>query len=105
MHFKDSINLNEQQWQNVFFPFVQKECYTLLPVMLRPKSVGYIKLKSANPYDHPIIDPKYFSHPEDLEKMADAMKISFQIGNSLPFRRKYRSKPSGRIVPGKESPL
>ncbi|KAF7493593.1 Glucose dehydrogenase -like protein [Sarcoptes scabiei] len=102
MHFKDSINLNEQQWQNVFFPFVQKECYTLLPVMLRPKSVGYIKLKSANPYDHPIIDPKYFSHPEDLEKMADAMKISFQIGNSLPFRRKYRSKPSGRIVPGCE---
>lgn len=69
--------------------------------MLRPKSVGHIKLRSANPYDYPIIDPKYFSHPEDLEKMADAMRISFQIGMSAPFRKKYGSMPSGRIVPGK----
>lgn len=79
---------------------MQKECFTLLPVMLKPKSIGYIKLRSANPYHHPIINPRYFTHPEDLEKMADAMEISFRIGNSLPFRQKYNSQPSGLVVPG-----
>ena len=68
--------------------------------MLEPKSVGYIKLRSANPYHHPIINPRYFTHPEDLEKMADAMEISFRIGNSAPFRQKYNSKPSEIVVPG-----
>ncbi|XP_027204472.2 glucose dehydrogenase [FAD, quinone]-like [Dermatophagoides pteronyssinus] len=100
--FRRNIGITDFQWQKSFFPFVQKECFTLLPVMLKPKSVGYIKLRSANPYHHPIINPRYFTHPEDLEKMADAMEISFRIGNSAPFRQKYNSKPSEIVVPGCE---
>ena len=68
--------------------------------MLKPKSRGWVKLRSKNPYDHPLIDPRYFSHPEDIEAMADAMKISFQLGNSAAFKKKFNSKPSGRLVPG-----
>lgn len=92
-------------WKEVFFPFVRRECFTLLPVMLKPRSHGYIKLRSTNPYDYPLIDPKYLSHPEDLEAMADAMKISFQLGTSAPFRKKFGAKPSGRVVPGTGSML
>lgn len=98
--FKNRIGIDDKQWEQVFFPFVRKECFTLLPVMLKPKSRGWIKLKSKNPYDKPLIDPQYFSHPEDLEAMADAMKISFMLGTAPPFRKKFNSKPSGRVVPG-----
>ncbi|GBO20211.1 hypothetical protein AVEN_270847-1 [Araneus ventricosus] len=45
------------------------------PVLLRPKSKGYIKLRSTDPYDPPIIDPKYLTHPQDILTMVDSMKI------------------------------
>ncbi|MET2973455.1 GMC oxidoreductase, partial [Vibrio harveyi] len=37
--------------------------------LLRPKSIGTVKLNSTNPYDEPRIDPAFFSHPEDMEIM------------------------------------
>lgn len=99
--FKNRIGITEHIWEEAFFPFVRKECFTLLPVMLKPRSRGYIRLKSKNPFDHPIIDPQYFSHPDDLESMADAMKISFQLATSAPFTKQFGVRPSGRKVPGK----
>jgi hypothetical protein len=29
------------------------------PILLRPQSIGYLKLRSSSPWDKPIIDPKY----------------------------------------------
>ncbi|KAL1484604.1 hypothetical protein MTO96_032508 [Rhipicephalus appendiculatus] len=31
------------------------------------KSRGYVKLNTTNPFDQPIIDPKYLTHPEDVK--------------------------------------
>lgn len=70
--------------------------------MLRPKSRGYIKLRSVNPYDHPIIDPKYFTHPEDIHVMVEGMKLCIAIGISPPFR-KYGSQLFRTKFPGCES--
>lgn len=70
--------------------------------MLRPKSRGYIKLRSVNPYDHPIIDPKYFSHPEDIHAMVEGMKLSIAIGIAPPFK-KYGSELFRTQFPGCES--
>ncbi|KAK7690471.1 hypothetical protein QCA50_005569 [Cerrena zonata] len=39
-------------------------------VLLRPKSTGEIRLKSTNPQDSPIIDPKYFSDPNDVKTLV-----------------------------------
>ena len=40
-------------------------------MLVRPKSVGTLKLKSANPFDHPLIDPNYLSHPDDEEAFIE----------------------------------
>lgn len=47
--------------------------------MLRPKSIGYIELRSANPYEPPIIEPRYLTHEKDIQSMVDAMKIRLNI--------------------------
>ena len=98
--FRLVVGLTDLIWEEVFKPLVQKECYTILPVLLKPRSSGYLTLKSANPYDKPIIDPNYFAHPDDLESMAEAMIMSFILGTSAPFREKYKAIPSDRIIPG-----
>ena len=42
-----------------------------MSIMNKPKSVGTLKLKSADPFDHPLVDPNYLSHPDDLERWVE----------------------------------
>ncbi|ELR8700877.1 GMC family oxidoreductase N-terminal domain-containing protein [Vibrio vulnificus] len=53
--------------------------------LLRPKSVGRVKLNSANPYDVPHIDPAFFTHPEDMEIMIKGWKKQQQMLESSAF--------------------
>mmetsp|Transcript_12704 Transcript_12704/g.19678 ORF Transcript_12704/g.19678 Transcript_12704/m.19678 type:complete len:637 (+) Transcript_12704:262-2172(+) len=68
--------------QSEFLPYhaFQVHCGTL-----RPSSRGTIRLKSANPLDSPLIDPKYFSSEEDIVDMRDGFKLTEEILNSKPF--------------------
>ncbi len=40
----------------------------------RPRSVGSLRLASADPRAHPVIDPNYFSDRQDLDKMLRGVK-------------------------------
>ncbi|APX06767.1 glucose-methanol-choline oxidoreductase [Vibrio campbellii] len=53
--------------------------------LLRPKSIGTVKLSSTNPYDEPLIDPAFFSHPEDMEIMIKGWKKQHQMLESEAF--------------------
>ncbi|WP_442579405.1 GMC family oxidoreductase [Mesorhizobium sp. ASY16-5R] len=51
---------------------------SMFTVLQRPKSVGTLTLRSADPLMHPAIDPKYLSDPEgeDLRTLVDAVGLS-----------------------------
>lgn len=74
--------------------------FSIDPVLLRPKSRGHIRLRSRNPYDHPLIDPNYLSHPDDVSTTIEGMKLAIQIGLSEPFRRAFNSRLFTLPVPG-----
>lgn len=48
--------------------------------LVRPKSVGTLKLKSADPLDHPLIDPNYFSHPDDFQAFVEGFVCLIHCG-------------------------
>jgi choline dehydrogenase-like flavoprotein len=52
---------------------------TLNAAYMRPKSRGTIKLKSADPADAPLIDPNYFSEPEDLKRGMLGVRLARDI--------------------------
>lgn len=60
--------------------------FSIFPIILKPKSKGTIRLRSSNPIDPPIIDPKYLTHPDDIITMIDAIKSAIQVGSSIPFQ-------------------
>ncbi|OTF74268.1 hypothetical protein BLA29_010733 [Euroglyphus maynei] len=88
-------------WSQVYLPYIKFDTFSLYPVMLRPESIGYIELRSTNPYDPPIIDPKYLTHPKDIASMVDAMKICIAVGLTPPYR-KMKSRLLETVFPGCE---
>ena len=49
---------------------------------------GRIKLKSDNPYDHPVIIPNYYQDPQDIKPILEALKAGKAIGAAL---KKYNT--------------
>ena len=53
--------------------------------LLRPKSTGTVTLKSADPFANPIIDPKFLTHPDDMQDMIDGYKKMMEIMQTEPI--------------------
>lgn len=54
---------------------------SLIPVLLHPKSRGFIKLKSSDPFDAPAIDPCYLSDAgeHDLKTLMKGVRLGHKI--------------------------
>jgi len=63
----------------------------------RPKSRGFIKLRSNNPDAYPIIQFNYLQHAEDLKQMKDSVRIARNIFNQ-PIFKEYLGE---ELRPGK----
>jgi len=59
--------------------------YSLCPTLATPKSVGQLRLASADPLAAPEIDPNYLSHPDDLPVLLHGVKLARQILAQGPF--------------------
>lgn len=53
--------------------------------LLRPKSVGTVKVCSKDPNDDPHIDPNYLSNNEDMKVMIKGYRKMMQIMNTEPL--------------------
>ncbi|GBM08939.1 hypothetical protein AVEN_57478-1 [Araneus ventricosus] len=58
-------------YDKVYKPYHGKNSFTFFPVLLRSKSRGTVRLKSDDPYEHPLIDFNLFQSEEDLDKVVD----------------------------------
>lgn len=53
----------------------------------RPKSAGYVRARSANPFESPEIQPNYLAEEEDRRAIVAAMRLGRQLMESPPFAR------------------
>lgn len=98
---RKAMGMRDEVYDQAYIPHLYDDAYSYYPVLLRPKSTGYIKLRSRNPYDMPIIQPNYLSHPDDVRILVDALKLSIKMGMSAPFQ-KFKPKIWDRLWYGCE---
>ena len=71
-------------WDSVLRLTEGKDGFTIAFVLVRPKSVGEVKLQDKNPFSPPVIDPHYLEHPEDVKALMEGTKI---VTNHLNFNK------------------
>ena len=68
--------------------------FTLLAALVEPRSRGVVELQSADPREHPRIDPGYLSGAKDRDRLAEAAGRARNIVEAAPFAP-YRAAKSG----------
>lgn len=81
-------------------PVEGRDSWTIIPVVLRPKSRGYVKLKSRNPWNWPLFYTKYFENEQDLDTVVEGIKMAINISQTTAFQ-KYGSYLNHLPIPGK----
>jgi choline dehydrogenase-like flavoprotein len=49
--------------------------YSMHVCVLRPQSRGSVTLASADPFAPPLIDPNFFDHPDDMQRMVRGFRL------------------------------
>lgn len=71
-------------------------------MLLHPRSKGYLKLKSRNPFHHPLFYPNFFADSRDIDSLIEGIRESIRIVEQPEFRR-LGAKLYNVSVPGCEN--
>lgn len=81
------LNLKRSIYDAVYGPLNKAETWSLLPLLLRPKSTGWVRLQSRSPFVQPLLIPNYFAHREDVQVIVEGIKIAINISKTESFQR------------------
>ncbi|XP_053617635.1 glucose dehydrogenase [FAD, quinone] [Plodia interpunctella] len=93
---KKAHSLTDEFYNEVFSEINNKDIFGIFPMMLRPKSRGFIKLKSKNPFDYPLMYHNYLTHPDDVGVLREGVKAAIAVGETQAMKRfgaRFHSKP------------
>lgn len=81
------LGLKEDLYREVFRPIANKDSWTIMPLLLRPRSRGYVRLRSKNPFEYPLMNPNYFKDPFDAQTLVDGAKIALRVAEAKVFKQ------------------
>ena len=67
--------------------FPKRSGFSIMAILIRPESRGYVGLKSKNPLTPPLIQPNFFLDPRDKEKLLKGMHIVNKVMHAEPLKR------------------
>jgi choline dehydrogenase-like flavoprotein len=99
--FKENFGIRDDIY-NEMFGFLESNkvnTFMVFPMVMRPKSRGRIKLRSANPFDSPAIFPNYFSDQYDIDISVRGIRKLIEVSKTKAMR-KINAKFLTARVPG-----
>jgi len=80
--------------------------FTLASWQQRPESLGYVRARSSDPFDKPVIQPNYLADEEDQRVLLAGIKLSRRLMHTAPLAPyfEYEAYP-GKDVQGDDELL
>lgn len=86
------FGFSQEAYDQLYEPYRNKSTLYCVSQDLVPESRGFVSIRSRNPYDPPVIDPKYYMVRKDLSHVISGMKTCYKIMES-PFMKELGYKP------------
>lgn len=99
VYLRKTLGISDLTWDYYFQKIINMNSISILPVVLHPKSVGYMQLYSSNPSDLPLIQPNYFSHPDDVKVIINGINLIKQLINTSSMK-KLGAHLNTNLLPG-----
>ena len=71
---RNLFGLSEEFYQQFFKEYEGTDAFSIVPVLLNPKSRGRVMLRNSNPFQGPIVEANYFQEKDDLDTMVRGIK-------------------------------
>lgn len=63
------------------------DTYSVFPMLLHPKSFGYLELRDTNPFSYPRLYGNYLTHPLDVATFVASIRYIQKMVATPPFQR------------------
>lgn len=84
--YQDYMNYDDETFNALMRVIDDTRTFIIYVILLQPLSVGTVTLNSSNPYEYPLIDPQYFSNPQDIEVILEGYKMVRELVSTRAFR-------------------
>ncbi|EEB16960.1 glucose dehydrogenase precursor, putative [Pediculus humanus corporis] len=84
---RKGIGITDEIYEKTYKPLENRETWTVWPMLLHPKSKGYLKLKSNSPYDWPKFYANYFQDEHDLNTLVEGVKMVVNMSQTKAFQK------------------
>lgn len=65
--------------------FSKRDGFSIMAILIRPESRGYVGLRSSKPKDPPVIQPEVLSDPRDRQTLLAGLKKAIEVMQSPAF--------------------
>ncbi|XP_053689985.1 glucose dehydrogenase [FAD, quinone]-like [Sabethes cyaneus] len=96
-----AFRLTNETYDGYFRPIQNIRSFQYLPMLLKPRSRGKLRLKSQNPFQHPSFDFQYFSDDRDIQALVYGMQEAIRVTSQQAFQE-LGVELYSRPVPGCE---
>uniref|UniRef100_A0A8D9AIG5 Alcohol dehydrogenase [acceptor] n=1 Tax=Cacopsylla melanoneura TaxID=428564 RepID=A0A8D9AIG5_9HEMI len=104
--FRHSMGFKPEVWDSYFQTLDGSggSVFSILVVLLHPRSKGDIRLTSSDPHDPPRIDPRYLTDRRDVETLIKGIGLVKDLLRSNPRLRALNATlRASSLIPGCES--
>ncbi|RVE55122.1 hypothetical protein evm_000020 [Chilo suppressalis] len=85
--FRKSWKISDKTYYQAFGSLSGLDTWSAVPVLLKPKSKGYLELRDTNPFSHPKMYGNYLTDPKDMATLKEGIKYVTKLGESEAFKR------------------
>lgn len=96
---RKTMEITDNVYNTVWGRVGGKDAWTIWPMLLYPKSKGFVRLGSTNPLKPPKIFANFLTEKIDVDVLAEALQTVVELSKTKAFR-KYGSKLHDVPIPG-----
>lgn len=84
---RKSFGVSDCYYEQVFKYMYNKDTWSILPMLLHPRTKGRILLRDKNPWHAPRFYYNYFEEEHDLKVLVEGVKEVIKISETKPFQK------------------